>query len=791
MRGSQIASSSRGCLGSFLSNGCGCLAFLGGAGLAVALFGAHLLSGWGERAIEGWLNSIVDGDVAVSGVDLSWRDRQSVDSITIDSPDGDMVIQAEVKLPSLLDLVGFGERGEDGKLSEPRLYEVTINNLTSIVEADGTSDLGRTFGLVADDGRSVVEALQERVAQSMAQIQPDDDEGPVRVELSIDSGMIDDSASGRDSIRIEDFELVATADREGVHFDLQEFALVGQGLEGRAEVDAELHYHFDPEGRLRLTEAHVDAPPLPGGVLQTLGLAPRSEASPSLADRPRRRDLVDLAGQHGVAALASVLDDGAAVRANFRTPEDGGAPRLSVALTAEQFELELQAVLLNDVLVPADRSSDRAPLYARFEPDAEGIASLFAAMLPATIVPEARADGATWLLESRSFRLPLDSSELVIGDGGPVDERPFSERVAAWLRRSEIVADLRDVGNERTHIRFAGQPDEGGAPRPGVDWAHRITTVQLSAELGGTIESLWHSVQGRGSRLSSISVTIPGRALIPGDEPFARLDLALPDLDTELVVDAIGIPEELRVLLPSRLYKLDVRGVPVQRFIRPGGNERWSASVDVWTAEDLRFRGRFEDGRLTVPSAELTLPVGDDVCELILERLLPWLAEVEPLEADSRMRIEMRDFSFAMSSRELRERADATLECPPLRVRLQPRLAAQFRLEDPSDWIEWTPRPIELALEANLVRYRSVELPLGDDVEPSTMSGSFDRDERELSLSGIVQGSSLPRFGEFDLAPVNVVIKGPPDSLGLSARLDLIDSMVDGVLDRLRTARDG
>ncbi|MEM6570443.1 MAG: hypothetical protein AAF957_18675 [Planctomycetota bacterium] len=776
--GSEVLPRGRGCIGSVLSNGCGCLAFLVGSGLAVALFGAHLLSGWGARALERYIGQSIDGTVEVHGVELSWSRPQKASSILIRSPEGDQVVLASLRFPPLLDLIGE-PRGE-------RRFRIQIVDLKSRVRSDGTSDLGRTFRLTESTDETVTEALTARVASFLGGVEDDIEDSSLKVEVFIDQASIDNSASVGSDVEIEDFKLVARVNRLGAQIMPSNCELRLDGEDEIRTIEFDAQFGFGEDGRLRLTRARLDADPIPRGVLETLGIAPRSGREAPPRDPRRRADVYDVVSSRAVSSLGEFAANGASIDARFGHEKDDGDPLLSLAMDSDVGKLRFDAVLRDDALVPMPQADGRSALLMTFTPPLGAPASILRALVPESIEVHDETPGMEWVVESRSFRLPVDPETLSLASGSDEREPSDARRLASWLRRAEAEISIHNHARESSRLRF--EPANGGDPRwDRLDWTHVLTELNLIGELGGTLQSSWRTVQA-GNRLARLSMSLPGRELVPREVLGAQLDLQIPGMSLALLEACAEIPEELRLLLPRRLERLDIRGVPVRRFLRPEMPDRAVVGVDVWTQPELRFVGTFERGEYSVPAARFDLEMTDVVCESLLLRVLPWMVEIEPLSPGAEVTITLRDFAFRPGSNEFREEGEAVVEAPPLRVRLDPSLARRFKLEDPDGWIEWTPKPMELSLEPNVVRYRAVELPLGDDVEPSKVSGSYDREDRRLLLTGLVEARSLavaPSDGD-GLLPVPVNITGGPGRFSLAVDVDSLKGALEDILRRVR-----
>ena len=155
--------------------------------MAIALFGAHLLSGWGARALEELLGTGLNATVEVSGVDLSWSQRQTIRSVTVVGLDGRQVAQASAEIPSLLDLLGM-ERANWN-------LQVDVLSLRSRVDEEGVDDLQRITQVGDQDLlETVLRAMAGRAAETSWS-------RGLTVDLSIKDWTVDDTASGSASLR--------------------------------------------------------------------------------------------------------------------------------------------------------------------------------------------------------------------------------------------------------------------------------------------------------------------------------------------------------------------------------------------------------------------------------------------------------------------------------------------------------------------------------------------------------------------------------------------------------------
>lgn len=771
------------------------------------LFAPQLLSGWGARAIEGWIGSQIGGTVEVTGVELSWTGEQRAKSVTITSPGPNprQVIQATVLFPSLVQLLGDATQE-----SELRLH---VRQMRSRVESDGTSDLGRALGIDESSGITVADRISDLallLLEKTTTADPNGDVASVRLHITVDDASIDDRASGRGIVEIEDLDLVATANRLGTRIDLRKCVLSGTHLQGVAEARADAQFRFDGDGVARLARAELDVDPLPRVVLQSLGIVGRvrSERDVDPWEPKRRRDIYDIVAPGLRGLFAAFIESGAALsfRLGRRPDEAGGAPdEVPVTLSVDSpgvGALTLAGELRNDTLIPRLTEEGQSAIELTLEHPESGLESLFRTVLPERVVIEDGARGATWRLTSNNFRLPINPEWARLSRPELVEDETRRERIAAWLRSIDVTAALRTTGTQRAQVTFHGGAEGGyDGPYHRLDWTHELTELRFGGELGGSLTSNWRPQRGQAARgkLARIDIGLPGRGLGLGDDPVGELSLDIPGMTEALLYCCVDIPAELLDLLPSRFHKVALTGVSLNRFF-PGaragnragaaGQRAMTMGIDVWTDPSTRFLGQLEGGTFRMPRGEVSIELESVVCDQVLVRLMPWLAEVEPAQPGTALRIEMKDLEFEFTSGDFREGGEVVLRPAPLRVKLLPTLMEQFAIdEDEEGWIEWTPEPIRLSLETNVIRYRKVELPLGDTA--FGMDGRLDRKDQQIMLVGPVDRGRLAKLAGDPAGgalPVQVTIGGPvsrpsvlvdPDFLQ-SALKELMSQGIDG-----------
>jgi hypothetical protein len=127
----------RSCLGCLTASGLGCLAFLVGAGLAIGLFGASLMSGALQVRIQDQLSGRIAGSIEIGSLVASVSARQRAENVLLRDPDGRVVAIAHVELPSLTEL--FWDA------TNPAHIQIEVVEATVDWNANGESDLVRAL----------------------------------------------------------------------------------------------------------------------------------------------------------------------------------------------------------------------------------------------------------------------------------------------------------------------------------------------------------------------------------------------------------------------------------------------------------------------------------------------------------------------------------------------------------------------------------------------------------------------------------------------------------------------
>ena len=123
----------RGCFGCLTTTSMGCLAFVGGALGAIALFAPSLLGGLAKRHYVSLFNESYAGSVRLERLELSWRRPVRLLGVVIDDPHRRRVLAANVTLPSLLDMVDRDTASWD--------VRVDLSTMQLVVGADGRTNL--------------------------------------------------------------------------------------------------------------------------------------------------------------------------------------------------------------------------------------------------------------------------------------------------------------------------------------------------------------------------------------------------------------------------------------------------------------------------------------------------------------------------------------------------------------------------------------------------------------------------------------------------------------------------
>ncbi len=134
---------SRSCFGCLFTGGLGCLGFGFGAVLGAIILAPALLSGFGTRVAEKFVNAALAGSGAGSfdleGIGFAWTRPQDVSQMRILDAQGDEVLAGEGTMPSLLSMLGFGD--------EELCCEFRVTRGDIDFDPDGVSNLTKALEL--------------------------------------------------------------------------------------------------------------------------------------------------------------------------------------------------------------------------------------------------------------------------------------------------------------------------------------------------------------------------------------------------------------------------------------------------------------------------------------------------------------------------------------------------------------------------------------------------------------------------------------------------------------------
>ena len=169
---------------------------------------------------------------------------------------------------------------------------------------------------------------------------------------------------------------------------------------------------------------------------------------------------------------------------------------------------------------------------------------------------------------------------------------------------------------------------------------------------------------------------------------------------------------------------------------------RSEADVEVRTADGEVIEGRFKDDVFLCDRAQLDLPLDEVSSQELLLYLMPWLSEVSRRDAElDRIEIVLEDFEFRFLGGTDEDSGSLLVNCPPLRVKLEQKLAARLgrnARERAGGWLHWDPAPMRIRLDRLNMFYDAMEVPLpGGGV--ATVTGNAVG--REYSLAGEYPGS--------------------------------------------------
>ena len=733
---------------------------MSGAAVAIALFGAHLLSGWGARALEELLGTGLNATVEVSGVDLSWSQRQTIRSVTVVGLDGRQVAQASAEIPSLLDLLGM-ERANWN-------LQVDVLSLRSRVDEEGVDDLQRITQVGDQDLlETVLRAMAGRAAETSWS-------RGLTVDLSIKDWTVDDTASGRGLVSVRDSE-VSLVCRSGRAELLLERALVSwPGLREPATVNASVTLGSSrtggPAGGVAVERLQLSSTGVPLDVARSLGVIPRQPRErPGLSRSPE-------AWMHGqaVAFLMAELENGAQVAIDVGPGPNGEEAVGRFEVDGARMKLSLAVKWEDGQMVP-DARPGGDPLEVLVRDQRGGVERVLEELLPERFSAQEFGAPLDWKLSSRDFSVPFAAGDLL----------DFWPAVLAAMAGMKLEADARVDGAGVARVRV-GVPSDSAQS---LDLDHYLTSFAFDGAAGSTVNSFWRDGQ---ARLANLLLKTPGTRSSPGGMNSAGassgtarggMDVSVYDVPSVMLGGQQALPQELLALLPDRLLKIRLEDLPLPDIGGRGPSGRTGqVKIDINAEAGNRFFGFLEGSRLSFPLAQLSTSVDEALSAALFERLLPWFARVRPQsEGESSLVLEVVNYSVDLAAQEFRDTGQVSLKVGSMEAQLQPGLiGVHFDVEE-QDWIEWGPEQITMELDEDIVRYRKAQIPLGDDADPVRLSGILDRGDAVLSIQAVVPANVLVGAGDLGILPAQLTLTGPASALDLAVDRDLIAPLIESI----------
>ena len=544
----------------------------GGAGGGALRASAH--GGWGSRLLERQIGAQIQGDVSIDGMTLSWTEQQRADSITISDDAGNLVLQGGMRMPSLLELADPEGRDQE--------YVFYAQLLKARIEADGSSNLGRTFGVTAEAGGAVAPALMRWAVDFFTSARfrhgRGGHDGASRARGSGDR---------RHGERARDRAPPGSrsADR-AQRLRAEGPAGQGDGRGGRSPRSAELLRVLRPERRWRWDGAAprgdrrgrpVELDPedprraaARGGGRRSPRPAPRPRRlRPGRADgRPRcerdpRQRRIDQGALRGAAR-------GSCRSCSSSSGRDRGA--------GGKLELDADIARRDGVgsleLVPPPEGG-----RARLELEAPGLlAPAVEAAAPAgarvTVLEEAGA-AAPLTARLRSFALPLDLELIQLDARARRDGESAVDRLARSLRQGRGTLSLAGGGAVRLEVGPGETEDER------LEARHALTSISFDGG-SGTFQSRWRHLgpgldERAATRFSTVQGALPASTASESGEP-RTLRFDLHGVPLALLTQVFPLEERVSRLVGPRLKRLELEGLDAGVLI---GRAPASTSVDV------------------------------------------------------------------------------------------------------------------------------------------------------------------------------------------------------------------
>lgn len=717
-----------------MSGGLGCLAFLLGAILAIVLFAPQLLSTYGARVLTTAIEARIEGRAEVQDVRLSWSGPQRAETVTVYTAEGDRLLEGSVEFPSILELLA--DEGRRGRI------HVHVRELRSTLDGSGRGGLARTLAAAPrgtgrapalDGARDVLDWLRERPGLGERERQID---FTAAVDRAVFEG--DPDRGEAPEVTITALDVVGRVDGDRLVLDVETCEIVAHEIPAASGVAR-------ARGRLDLVAGElperldVEAGPLPLSVLRTLGLAPGPGASAG-PGAPVRGDLFDAAAR-GLIAFAGGIAAGGVELERLRLvrdpddPEPGSALEFRARGSFGQVELRGRLVDTGEAyeLTPPRVAAEGFPLTMQWtSTDPAGPARWIEPLLPEGL----RIDGGGRAASLRAFASTFRLRWSAMDRPGGVEQA-----LAASLRRGDLLLKLAEGAGGNT-VGVVASPGDGDPTAEAWRLEHRVTEIRLMGDMGGSVETFWLGSDGG---QSVAQIRIPGAALPGGDAPGSvAVDLKLRGIPTWLLESWATWPPSVGALLPSRVPRLEIAGIPVEHWLDPEPLRRYELDIDLELEPGRRFSATLREELFETDGGLLSLPASDELVGHLLLAPMPWLEacrlarDGDPGQGTVTVAIEGLRFDALEGEELAAERISIAL--PPLEVRLCRSLEREI-LGARGKWLRWTPGRVEYSLDRGRAAFDAVELPLGTE-ESALMTGSSE--DGTFDLTGPVELRFLP-----------------------------------------------